>query len=459
MKQFAILTLSLFGVLHGNTQSFIALEIDSSSRYDYTSSIVGWGYFRTLDAYDYDNYGRLQQQRNTFQITEEIDGPSIISDCKRYTYTYGPNLRSWLVETCSDPDTSYNIERITQTLDPAGNVLHHLYEEWYMPEWYATAQAIFTYTPSGKMMERLFQQWDWMSSSWQNYLSELREYDPAGNEILRHFRDWNIDSTNWRLYRKISYMYDSQNQKIEEIDNTLLPSGYPPSPWKRNTWHYNTQGAVDTSLTFFWGSATWNKNNMETSIYDADGNLIENRTFNWSDNTWKPQKLQTFFPGPGIYGSDPDSVLHYLWGHNEQFEYTGHETFFYEDLPDSTVYYRHELRELMGTEWIVTILDEKWYQHTATTPAKDVSRTMPQTLCTIPNPYAPGQIVRCNALAVGKTHYVRVFDMTGRMVFSIKIENDQDWKIDCNLPSGLYNLVIFSQNEPIAAQKVVITRP
>ena len=100
-------------------------------------------------------------------------------------------------------------------------------------------------------------------------------------------------------------------------------------------------------------------------------------------------------------------------------------------------------------------MEEKWYNAGESVPTEAPSGFDPM-LCVIPNPNSPGQSIRCTFSDPEQVGQIRVFDLSGRLVYSEKVTGDQEWRIDRHLAAGLYNIVFFQQNQPVAAQKIVV---
>jgi len=445
-----IFVLSLFAVTAPSwAQVTASMRLDSSYVRERQNGIVGFLYTHRATGFDYNGQDSIAQIRKLHSYTETLLSPPYLQ--RKYTDTYQYSINGKIV--LQEPSYGGSNLRHTFILNNSGQPVHQLVEQWQDPIWKPTAQYFFTYNSKDLEVERLSQKWNYLVLGWGNGDRWEHNYNDQDQEIFYRQSKWDYDSLNWVITAETENFYDSFGRKIEQVNRkrtSLILHNL-----SRYLWIYNNQNRLDTFQDYHNLLSVWKKSRQTIYFYDNDGNEVLQNNYGAYLNEWAFSGKKVLFPNPSGL-KIADSTLLYRWKSSGQiFELEEREMFTFLELPDHRFYYRYQVQDFFDLDWMEKLLEEYWYTDVPSIGVKEESE-IACSACKFPNPYSAGQTIYCPGFTPYNQFQARLFGLDGRLMYRISIRGNETWSIDPEFPAGLYNLVIFKNGQPIAAQKVVM---
>ena len=229
--------------------------------------------------YDY-GYGKIY---NPATCLWEIQGRILISyDANNY-------IQKELEQIWSQPDNAFlNSEQYIFVYEN-GLKMQTVSQYWVSGEWKNSEKTVFEYSPSGrKTLERIIK-WDDINSKWVNYKQNIYIFS-GGLETERLVQNWNVSTETWDNSIRWSSTYDENSNLL-----TLRKDVWNGSLWvysNKYTYTYNSNNQETSGLYQIWASSAWKNENKEIYTYDGNYNKILYVYQKWDngESAWKNDK-------------------------------------------------------------------------------------------------------------------------------------------------------------------------
>ena len=392
--------------------------------------------------------------------------------------------------------------------------LKHTYEENFFGSY---SRYIYTITNEGKLTEYSALIKEDAASPWENWDKNLFTYNANGNITNEIIYDWDdIDST-WVNSMKRSYTYNASGTLTEGI---IYEWDTDWVEYEKATYHFNATAKIDEIKLFSIAVDDWVEYGRILIDYGANGKIAgfvyydyeyesgDKTVFNYNtsnkitdytsylldvaDSTWLPDYHVTMSYDPnGDYGeviTQEMDTEKSTWIYLDKFIYTYDVN---KNMSDETVFYwsdealgwvsstktvysyntRNNPENFIGYEWNESTLQWDLVEYTATITYEYINSIIPSNFTGYLNPLM--QVTNRNGnIQVhidgrpGKSDAMKVYDLHGRLIYSMKPvwrnnKNVYTWDIsDKNnkTTSPRVYLLAVKQDEKLLTQKVILSR-
>ncbi|HFA51534.1 MAG TPA: T9SS type A sorting domain-containing protein [Bacteroidetes bacterium] len=391
------------------------------------------------------------------------------------------SLYCFLFDGASQMDVPTTRQYNLEFSDDGGEVLESLTQE-YLPEgnWRNSQHEFFIYDSEGNLVEQTKQLWDTLSGAWVNDLRTsntpnangdftdvlnqkwdvaangwqnldrlILEYDQNGNIQLLEQEVWDTMAAGWGKSFRILYAQTPEGQIASTLFQLWQNAGYQNI--SRTFLTYDDATDLETEqVAEVWNNAEmqWFKSSRSLKDYDSSGNLTSETTQLWNapDTAWLNQNL--FLRN---YNADGEVTIKtdLVWNGDQWRNFFQTENSFDQNGNID----RFQVSQWDGDSWQqLNSCDFYWRFHHVVEAVEKAN----ELDCKMPNPYKIGTPFSCPGLLSGQAERLSVFDLSGKMVYTKEIENQNFINIAEPLPTGLYILIVSGKEGLIFKRKTVI---
>ncbi|MFN8287460.1 MAG: T9SS type A sorting domain-containing protein [Chitinophagales bacterium] len=278
----------------------------------------------------------LAQRITGYRYDEVIGGNWSLYDS--VTLAYSGNLgSSYLFNNLFDVKVDYgwdsanvvNQYRYTYTRDGNGWATGYLTEKWNVGAFENYRRNQYTYNTAGKVLTNTIQSLN--AGSWENTERFVYTYDANNNCLTQVYQQWIVGA--WKDKNRYTYAYSGNKivHKVYETDNgsgleNLTHTDYTFDAngdnteillqnWVSGTWEnsrlnqivYDANHAYTLYTEQVWVGGAWEDEHRFMFTYNADGYVLEKTGYNWNGSTWAEEDRY-------LYAYDANN-------HNTEFTY------------------------------------------------------------------------------------------------------------------------------------------
>lgn len=295
-------------------------------------------------------------------------------------------------------------------------------------------KSSFVYDEDGRKKTEIFQRWNDDERTWQNVSQCNSVYE--GNKEIAISSDW--DMTTWKNASKVESVYDLKGNILYTLSYSWndRADDWNTEPSMKNEWVYDENGRVTEYLKQSMNreTAVWNDYHARILYtYDGDGELSEEVYMSWNpeNKSWTDR---------GKYSYSKEDQIHrvatsYIYA-SGKWVYDGKIIHIYD-----------QEEKVIRSEYYGNILDNSLKAYCIYTYSDKLDS--PEVIVTgnisvYPNPVVSSFELTVPEMFVGKT--ADIFDIYGRPVKTILVNNEK-MQIDATgLSSGIYILKVGDKN-------------
>lgn len=342
-----------------------------------------------------------------------------------------------------------NNRRELYTYDGAGNVFEQVGQAWDEggQNWQNDTRQVNTWNAESDLEETLNQRWHLAGNNWRNFEKLIFGYDADG--FISSFEQelWDTVAVDWKKSFRILYAVNGEGQVVSTLFQLWQDGDFNSLS---RTFH-EFDGELETGITTeVWNMADeiWVNSSRKTKAHDSNGNLTTETDQIWivQDSTWQNQNriLQNF-------NAEGDVTLRtqLTWGNDQWVNFF--QTMNSYDTVANLV--RFEVAQWQINEWVpLNSCDFYWrFSHEFVAVAEAGFEA-----CSLPNPYRLGTSVECANLPEGEKKALNLFDLSGKLVHTENLDNQNFINIAGPLNEGMYVLVIRGEKGVLLAQKLMV---
>lgn len=186
-----------------------------------------------------------------------------------------------------------NNDKTDITYNAAGQIIHNIYQTYYINGWQNATQFDITYNTAGEETGIVNQEWNINTHAWVNIGKFEYSYNTEGLESQTLFQHWDIDNNAWLNVSKTDNSYNTSGQEIQYIsqywnstDNVWVNSS-------KNDKTYNAAGLKSQEISQNWNSTTnaWVNYDKIDNTYNSTGQRTQyiRQTWNSATKAWVNQ--------------------------------------------------------------------------------------------------------------------------------------------------------------------------
>jgi hypothetical protein len=338
------------------------------------------------------------------------------------------------------------------SFDTQGNLVEHTEQRWdtLASNWINDKRTQNTPNANGGFTQVLNQQWS--NGAWQNIDRIISSFNANGHIETLAQELWDAGLNAWKKNFRIVYATNAQGQFIQtkfQFWNQAAGNYYDVS---RTTYTYNTQNpsleAENITEIYNAVSSQWDKSSRSVKGYDSNGNRTEETTQLWNNvnNDWLNQNriVQNFNANKKV-----TLRTELVWNGTQWVNFFQTNNVY--DANENLT--RFEVFQWQVNQWkLLNSCDFFWRFHHEVLS----TGTVQPAVCRIPNPYKPGTPFFCEALQAERFDRLALYDLTGRMAWIEKIENQHFINIPASVPAGMYVLKLSGEKGLFYTQKIII---
>ena len=291
--------------------------------------------------------------------------------------------------------------------------------------------------------------YDTTQTSWEINFKIENEYE---GDKQTETRSYSADSLtgDWNLLSQTDYEYNNSGHLTTEIMSTWSPDSNKLIASSKKEYYFNAEGKVDSTTNYFRVPVInqWQANTATKYMYSSEGDAEEHITYSrdFMTQAWtKTTKTELHFNAEGNqylrneYNWDPEADAWLI------------------TTKDSTVY-EDDATPLVQISYQKPLLENELYIRNKTFFTYDAASNVPETvlkneILVYPNPAARFISVQTRQ---PENHYIRLFDLSGKLVFE-RTATEKTTQIPVqNLTEGSYLLKVRTENANHA--QIVIIR-
>ena len=453
---------------------------------------------RSLITMKYDTFGNLIEHMDSSRTWYGVR--------KLYTYTATHRLSTELTQLTNSDNLQWtNLSRKFHTYDQLDSLIEVVTERWEDSIWVNHSYDQFTYDSTGNLILETLYSWDsifWVperrtrvelselgqivtevnqswsiaDSIWVNNDMNTYGYDANGNVNLEVWSYWDEGENRWVNNRKAETTYDGLGRAVHNLEY------HWDEMWvfsSEEIWEFDHMGNQTKYL-----SRSSNYGSGESHVFDEDGRLIESVRLSWS-----PQLSTWLNKDRDLYIRDENGATiesrHYHWFN----QWTLFETTYYErdDMgnillqrkrkysddthsfsdaeqelstysPTGTLVERiRQLGKISVTGWTEASHCQYVWENTVAT---NEPRQENNVYCLYANPFDQAwHTITCMSSDPRTKYSLRLYDMSGQVVYTAWISTGMSVKVNNDLTSGVYVLTLSDDSRLVYSGKLVVLDP
>lgn len=351
-------------------------------------------------------------------------------------------------------DTWTNSSRVQYIYDDNDNKEETINEAWLAQEsiWEFTNKNLFNFNPQANNFNDITTQ-DWGNSSWNNRSQTINTFHPT------HFKVTQSDNYLWE---NNAWVLDSRFYFSVNI-NTLLTQGVLFQ--KRNetgvltnlsrTFNYYDEMGNDTLTTSELNNSGWNFTSRTQKEFENGRDVLRTeQSYNVADATWmNTVQTQTDYTPSG----EQELITVSSWNVQQNAFVPAFRTEYSYDAADNLTEFTTDLFQ-DGT-WVYNGRCQIfWSEYEVVVDPGGGTATTDVILqdCKIANPLQAGSSFSCSDWDIKGQGFLEIYDLSGRMITSQSVANQNDIEVKSGLISGFYTFVLRDERAMVWRKKLVI---
>ncbi|MEO1261282.1 MAG: T9SS type A sorting domain-containing protein [Bacteroidota bacterium] len=336
--------------------------------------------------------------------------------------------------------------------DDENNLTETIRHRWDtgLSDWVYDTKTLNEPNEFGNYTHVLNQNWNKAAGDWRNVNQQKLTFNDEGFIQLLEFEEWDTAANDWSKVFRIVYAVTPEGAIATTYFQLFINNSYQNI--SREIYSFDPVFAdLETErLSEIWisDSMFWQRSSRVVKDYDSNANLATETIQKWDapNNNWLNENR--FLRN---YNSNGDVTIqtHLTWnGQQWNNFFQTHNS--YDSVFNQT---RFEVFIWSQGEWgALNSCDLFWRFHHEVVSTRETW----EMTCEFPNPYRPGHLVICSELASEGPIALSIFDLSGKMVYSKRIENQNFINIAEPIPTGLYVLNLSDRNGRMFSKKIVI---
>ncbi len=265
--------------------------------------------------------------------------------------------------------------------------------------------------------------YNWQAKGWELYGRDSAVYNQNNEKIENYFMLF--DRSDWfTIYKELySYIYTDTTTTTETVYQHLPSNGW--DNYRKTIYTHST----DQNYTYFYYYYNWNESGQHWALENVNKEHIS-------------------------YNSYGLTLHHYLIS----FLYSqGWEGFSYNYDYDESLNLVRELRLTnAGTEY--DFINNQKYEYSYIFIDTDVSQLFANQdqILLFQNPYKKNTPIRFSTKLSNEAFKLELFNISGQKVFGKNFKNGEVVHINKNINEGLYFIIISSEEQVVAKQKIFV---
>jgi|GEM_PF-4930786 hypothetical protein len=360
------------------------------------------------------------------------------------------------------PGNNHNAKALVGVLDST------LVWNWGSTSYDQLVQGSFNAYTNTDLTDSLNQRYS--GGAWINSTQDNLTYDGNNNILTDTNQTWSGSVyTNHELF---TYTYDGNNNRLSEV--SLLRSGGIWTPNAQYFYHYNgnilissdqqayVSGAwtITDSFTYaydgnnhlltevdlYYSSGAWANNNEYTYTYSGN-NMTSFTQATWTGSAWSTESKDTYTYSGGNLATDINQI------YNGNISSNNYELIYGYDVNNNLVSIVNQ--QYMGNVWVNDDSTHLYYHETGTPNSVVNVNTLDAVISVYPNPaQSVVNVVVSNVTA--QPLIATLYDITGRVVKTIPVNNNVTQISLNNISAGMYHLVLADEQGNKAVKQVII---
>ena len=321
--------------------------------------------------------------------------------------------------------------------------------------WTNSSRALYSFDPQGNLDTLIGQAWDLNGQNWVNGTLTDYDYTAAGLLLLQRNHVWKTGLNQWGLENEGKNIYHSDGRRQAYYFSYVFPDSIFRLA-ARDTFLYNDNNLNDTIIRIVWDEALaqYRSDNLVTYQYDQNGNQIFQENNRWENDQFRPVERAYITPGDNIYSMTPAEIVRQYYDDvNSVWKNSTRQKDSFTPLNDQVIkeHYSYEFADFNQADWN-TSFECDYYYRLETVPVQTPQHNA--ISCAIPNPYFAGSKCRCGDGTESGDLTLRLFDLTGRLVFHQTPASASEFELPV-LPAGMYVLAVVRSDQSYAVQKIL----
>ena len=267
--------------------SFSQITTDTTYSFDWNDKTESWEEFdRTIVTYN-----------NGFKASEILqvqeDGKWVNYNFKAYYYNNGRVIEEF-EQFWNDIKLRWDDNyRLLYTYDKYGNLTILTHQNIFKNNYVNSMREIMTYSPDGKLIEKIIQKYD---QAWSNFIRYQYFYNAKELLIEENLAYWNDDSFSDDSF-VIKFDYDRKGRLIEKSKIRISDNG--KEKLIKEEFFYDGNGYIEEHNVYEWAKKGWENKNRALYVNNRQGNVLSMLAQYWTKKDWANYSF-TDFPGDFI---------------------------------------------------------------------------------------------------------------------------------------------------------------
>lgn len=340
-------------------------------------------------------------------------------------------------------------ERVIYNYDYQGKELNNVFSVLEDGQWKLKTKIEKSYDSSHFLTYERESIWDSEQVAWSFAMKRNYHYNSIGlkDDEIVFIRNEDF----WEKFSRFNYLYNYSNLIEEQSEFNWNVNNSEWEAKERRFYSYNDEDFLKEEIVQIWNDSlgSWVNSISKSYEYDDMNNLVSTVRSNWSnsENEWIGYSMisLTYDDDGKLKSSRPIS----LWNSSNP-GLVGHEAN-YDDNGNVGEIILSNWNEEQG-EW----LDYKKQVHFWSEKIQgNLEEGTDEIRCNFMNPYILGLSWSCPYLKEGINYTIELYDLNGRLRYSDQIIGNSVFRIDGNIDSGFYTVVI-SGGLDVYSEKIIV---
>jgi hypothetical protein len=363
---------------------------------------------------------------------------------KSTLFLYDENnlLISKVIRVWNSQNFSWN-ERINinKTYNDSDLLSEEIEQIWDSAEsrWLNHYKTVYNYNPDQTIDFYIIQFWDIVNQSWANSSKYIYDFDNEANWILYLRQDWNYDNLKWINRYQLLYTFENsvKTATLRQIWDTVSAT------WSNDhfiTHNYDMSGLLINESGQIWNSDSlrWDFSSLIEYLYNTEGQIVEKIYQIWEHNDWN--KTVRYIYEYNETGRNT-SIMFFLWNSSSGIWETNKKYLYDYNIDGSLTNEIWQIWDTVNGIWLNDLMI-KYYLGEAVSV---ISPLKNNEIIFFPNPFAGKVTLKLSGIQLSEI-FLQIFDIEGRIVYSLKM-NENPIQLDLDtLPGGTYLLNIKAGN-------------
>lgn len=263
---------------------FSQITTDTIYSFDWNDKAESWGEFDRKIA----TYNNGLKAAEILQVQE--DGIWVNYNFKAYYYDNGKlveEFEQYWNDIKLRWDDNY---RLLYSYDKYGNLTTLTHQNIFNDKYVNSMREIMTYTPDGKLIEKVIQKYE---EAWSNFIKYKYFYNAKELLTEENLAYWDAGTWSNNSF-VINFDYDSKNRLIEKTKTKLSENGKEKLIWEE--FFYDGNGYIEEHNVYEYSKKGWESKNRALYVNNTKGNVISMLAQYWDKKDWANYSF-TDYPG------------------------------------------------------------------------------------------------------------------------------------------------------------------